>query len=289
MRPTENLKKIMSRRDAVIVPGAANAMFARVVEATGFEAVYVTGAGIANMLLGAPDIGLTTLSEVADTVARIADTVSIPLIVDADTGFGNAINMVRTVRSLERAGAAAIQIEDQVFPKKCGHFAGKEVIPLRDMLPKIKAAVDTRRDSSLQIIARTDARAIDGLDRAIERALAFAEAGADATFVEAPTDLAELSRIPNEIRVPQVANMVFGGKTPEPGREKLKEYGYAIVLYANAVLQAALKASYEVLGALGKDGSLAAVAQHLATFEERQKAVAKDVWDELERRYQVEN
>ncbi len=272
----------------MIVPGAANAMFARVIEASGFEAVYVTGAGIANMLLGAPDIGITTMSEVADTVARISDTVSIPLIVDADTGFGNAVNMVRTVRAFERAGAAAIQIEDQVFPKKCGHFAGKDVIPLREMLPKIKAAADTRRDGSLQIIARTDARAIEGLDRAIERAVAFAEAGADVTFVEAPTDLQELRRIPAEIRVPQVANIVFGGKTPDPGRDKLKEYGYSIVLYANAVLQAALKASYEVLDALGKDGSLASVADHLASFEERQNAVAKDTWDRLEHRYQVD-
>jgi len=279
----------MSRRDAVIVPGAANAMFARVIEASGFEAVYVTGAGIANMLLGAPDIGLTTMSEVADTVARISDTVSIPLIVDADTGFGNAVNMVRTVRTFERAGAAAIQIEDQVFPKKCGHFAGKKVIPLREMLPKIKAAVDARRDGSLQIIARTDARAIEGLDRAIERAVAFADAGADVTFVEAPTDLQELRRIPQEIRVPQVANIVFGGKTPDPGRENLKDYGYSIVLYANAVLQAALKASYDVLDALGKDGSLASVAEHLASFEERQNAVAKDTWDRLERRYQVDS
>jgi 2-methylisocitrate lyase-like PEP mutase family enzyme len=289
VRPTENLKNIVSRRDAVIVPGAANAMFARVIEASGFEAVYVTGAGIANMLLGAPDIGLTTMSEVADTVARISDTVSIPLIVDADTGFGNAVNMVRTVRTFERAGAAAIQIEDQVFPKKCGHFAGKHVIPLREMLPKIKAAVDARRDGSLQIIARTDARAMEGLDRAIERAVAFAEAGADVTFVEAPTDLQELLRVPREIRVPQVANIVFGGKTPDPGREKLKDYGYSIVLYANAVLQAALKASYDVLNALGKDGSLASVADQLASFEERQKAVAKDTWDRLERRYQVDS
>jgi 2-methylisocitrate lyase-like PEP mutase family enzyme len=289
VRPTENLKNIVSRRDAVIVPGAANAMFARVIEASGFEAVYVTGAGIANMLLGAPDIGLTTMSEVADTVARISDTVSIPLIVDADTGFGNAVNMVRTVRTFERAGAAAIQIEDQVFPKKCGHFAGKHVIPLREMLPKIKAAVDARRDGSLQIIARTDARAMEGLDRAIERAVAFAEAGADVTFVEAPTDLQELLRVPREIRVPQVANIVFGGKTPDPGREKLKEFGYSIVLYANAVLQAALKASYDVLNALGKDGSLASVADHLASFEERQNAVAKDTWDRLERRYQVDS
>jgi 2-methylisocitrate lyase-like PEP mutase family enzyme len=289
VRPTENLKKIMARRDAVIVPGAANAMFARVIEDTGFEAVYVTGAGIANMHLGAPDIGLTTMSEVAETVARISDAVAIPLIVDADTGFGNAVNVVRTVRTFERAGAAAIQIEDQVFPKKCGHFAGKEVIPLPDMLAKIKAAVDARRDGSLQIIARTDARAVEGVDRAIERANAFAAAGADVTFVEAPTDLQELSRIPSEIRVPQVANIVFGGKTPDPGRQKLKEYGYAVVLYANAVLQAALKASYDVLGALAKDGSLASVAGELASFEQRQSVVAKDTWGQLERRYRADS
>ncbi len=182
------------------------------------------------MLLGAPDIGLTTMSEVAGTVARIADTVSIPLIVDADIGFGNAVNMMRTVRMFERAGAAAIQIEDPVFPKKCGHFAGKDAILLREMLPEIKAAVDARRDGSLQILARTDARAIEGLDRAIEQAVAFAEAGADVTFVEAPTNLLKLPRIPQEIRVPQVGNMVFGGKTPEPGREQLKEYGYSISL-----------------------------------------------------------
>src|SRR5580704_1911211 len=145
IRSTTRLKSIMQRRAAVTVPGAANAMFARVIEDVGFEAVYVTGAGIANMHLGAPDIGLTTMTEVADTLARIADSVSVPLIVDADTGFGNPINMVRTIRTLERAGAAGIQIEDQVFPKKCGHFAGKDVIPLDDMLQKVRAAVDTRR------------------------------------------------------------------------------------------------------------------------------------------------
>jgi 2-methylisocitrate lyase-like PEP mutase family enzyme len=278
----------MARRAAVIVPGAANAMFARVIEATGFEAVYVTGAGIANMHLGVPDIGLTTMTEVAETLARISDTVSIPIIVDADTGFGNAVNMVRTVRTFERAGAAAIQIEDQVFPKKCGHFAGKEILPLQDMLPKIKAAVDARNDSALQIIARTDARAVEGIDRAIERALAFIEAGADVTFVEAPVDLNELSRIPKDIRVPQVVNIVFGGKTPDPGHAKLQEYGYSIVLYANAVLQAALKASYDVLTTLGKGGSLESVADQLASFEDRQKSVGKDTWDELESRYRVE-
>jgi 2-methylisocitrate lyase-like PEP mutase family enzyme len=285
MRSTTRLKSIMQRRAAVTVPGAANAMFARAIEDVGFEAVYVTGAGIANMHLGAPDIGLTTMTEVADTLARIADSVSVPLIVDADTGFGNPINMVRTIRTLERAGAAGIQIEDQVFPKKCGHFAGKDVIPLDDMVQKVRAAVDTRRDGDLQIIARTDARAVEGFERALERANAFVEAGADVTFVEAPLDLDELARIPRDVRVPQIANIVFGGKTPDPGRAKLAALGFSVVLYANAVLQAALKASYDVLRALNAEGSLASVADRLAAFEERQRVVAKDVWDSFEKRY----
>jgi 2-methylisocitrate lyase-like PEP mutase family enzyme len=195
--------------------------------------------------------------------------------------------MVRTVRAFERAGAAGIQIEDQVFPKKCGHFAGKHVIEVAEMVQKIKAAVDARHDPSLQIIARTDARAIEGLDHAIERAQAYIAAGADATFVEAPTGLEELARIPKELAVPQVANIVFGGKTPDPGRDKLADLGFSIVLYANAALQAALKASYEVLSALKIEGSLRSVGDRLASFEERQRSVAKDIWDAREARYRV--
>ena len=248
MRMTTRLKSLLQLRRAKTFPGAANAMFARVIEEQGFEACYVTGAGIANMHLGAPDIGLTTLTEIANAVAPIADAVSIPMLVDADTGFGNALNMRRTVKVLERAGAAGLQIEDQVFPKKCGHFNGKEVIPLADMVGKIKAAVDARTDDDLQIVARTDARAIDGLDAAIDRAHAFIAAGADVTFVEAPLDFREMARIAHELPVPQIANIVFGGKTPDPGRAQLAEMGFAGVLYANAALQAALKASYEVLG-----------------------------------------
>lgn len=287
MRATTRLKTILGRREAVSVPGTPNALFARVIEELGFELVYVTGAGIANMHLGAPDVGLTTATEVASTLGAIADAVSLPIIVDADTGFGNAVNMVRTVQLLERAGASGIQIEDQVFPKKCGHFNGKDVIAKDEMVQKIKAAVDARRDGDLQIIARTDVRAVEGLDRAIDRARAFIEAGADATFVEAPVSPEELARIGAELRVPQVANIVFGGRTPDPGREKLAEMGFSIVLYANAVLQAALKASYEVLGALKADGSLAAVAGRLSSFEERQRAVDKDRWDGFETRYRT--
>jgi 2-methylisocitrate lyase-like PEP mutase family enzyme len=287
MNNPQRLKELLARRAAVTVPGTANALFARVIEDVGFEAVYVTGAGIANMLIGAPDVGLTTMTEVRDTVAAIAEAVSIPIIVDADTGYGNAVNVVRTVRALERAGAAGIQLEDQVFPKKCGHFAGKAVIAADEMVQKIKAAVDARHDQSLQIIARTDAYAVEGLERTLDRARAYIAAGADATFVEAPTTLAELARIPQALAVPQVANIVFGGKTPDPGREKLAELGFSIVLYANAALQAALKASYDVLRALKNEGSLQSVADRLASFEERQRVVAKDEWDAREARYRV--
>ncbi len=287
MRTTTKLKQIIDRRAAVTVPGAANALFARVIEDLGFELVYVTSAGVANMHLGAPDVGLTMMTEMASAVAAIADAIALPIIVDADTCFGNAVNMVRTVCVLERAGAAGIQIEDQVFPKKCGHFAGKDIVPVEDMVQKIRAAVDARRDSDLQIIARTDARAIEGLDRAIERAHAFIEAGANVTFVEAPMSVDELARIPRELNAPQVANIVFGGHTPDPGRDKLAAMGFSIVLYANATLQAALKAAYEVLGALKTDGSLDRVGDRLASFEERQRSVAKDKWDALETRYRV--
>jgi len=282
MRTTTKLKEIVARRAAVQTPGTANALFARVIEDLGFEVAYVTGAGIANMHLGAPDIGLTTLTEIAETVAAISDAVALPLIVDADTGFGNAVNMVRTVRVLERAGAAGLQIEDQVFPKKCGHFAGKDVVPVDEMVQKVKAAVDARRDQDLQIIARTDARAVEGLDRAIARAHAFIEAGADIAFVEAPTSTAELARIAREIKAPQVVNIVFGGKTPDPGQAELAKLGFSLVLYANAALQAAVKAAADVLGALKRDGSLDGVAGQLVSFGERQRVVQKSTWDALE-------
>jgi len=287
MRHTTRLKSILARRAATLAPGAANALFARVIEDLGFDLVYVSGAGIANMQLGMPDIGLTTLTEIVDTVAAIADVVALPLLVDADTGFGNALNMRRTVRMLERAGAAGVQIEDQIFPKKCGHFAGKSVIALPEMLQRIRAAVDCRHDQDFQIVARTDARAIEGLDAAIARAHAFIAAGADATFVEAPLAEAELARIARELPAPQVANIVFGGMTPDIGRAKLAAMGFGLVLYANASLQAALKASHDVLTALKRDGSLHAVADKLASFSERQRTVAKATYDALEERYAV--
>jgi len=282
-KSTTALKTLLAKRQATLLAGAANGLFARVIEDLGYEAVYVTGAGVANMYLGAPDIGLTTLTEIANHVAAIA--VALPLLVDADTGFGNPVNMVRTVKVLERAGAAGLQIEDQIFPKKCGHFAGKGIVPLEEMLAKVKAAVDTRRDGDLQIVARTDARASLGLQAAIDRAGAMIEAGADVTFVEAPTSADELAQIARALPVPQVANIVFGGMTPELGQAQFAELGFGCVLYANASLQAALKASHDVLESLKREGSLAAVAGQLAGFDVRQRAVDKPKYDALENKY----
>ena len=278
----------MNLRDAMIVPGAGNALTARVIADQHFDAVYVTGAGIANTHLGAPDIGLVTLSELANTVSAIAEICHLPLLVDIDTGFGNAINTQRTVRLIERAGAFAMQIEDQVFPKKCGHFSGKAVISVEEAVSKIKAAVDAREDDNTMIIARTDARAIDGIEAAIDRAEAFVEAGADMTFVEAPRSEEEMRMITSRLKVPQVANMVVGGKTPLTPRSRLAELGFSLVLYANTPLQAAMRAMSEVLGALKADGDVSAVIDRLADFDERQRLVDKESYDRLEDRYRVE-
>ena len=279
----QRLRQALSQRRALLVPGAANALTARIIEDLGFEAIYLTGAGLANTSFGVPDIGLVTMTELIEATAAISAATTLPLIVDADTGFGNELNVVRTVRALERAGAAAIQLEDQVFPKKCGHFSGKAVISTAEMTTKLKAAADARHSRDFLLIARTDARAIEGLDAAIERAERFVEAGADVTFVEAPQSMAELTEIPRRLAVPQVANMVVGGKTPLASQKELAAMGFALVLYANAALQASVLAMQEVLGALRQDGSLARVANRLASFEERQRIVGKDEWDRIEK------
>lgn len=274
--------------EALVLPGAYDALSARLVEAAGFEAVYVTGAGFANASLGVPDIGLVTVSELRDHVARVADVVQIPLVVDADTGFGNAINMARTVRQLERAGASALQIEDQVFPKKCGHFAGKAVVPAQEMVQKIHAAVDARVSEDLYIIARTDARALVSLDEAIDRAGMFQEAGADALFVEAPVSVEELRIIGESLDLPLVANMVEGGKTPLLTSAELGALGFSMVLFANAALRVAQRAVTDVLAELRATGSTNAFLDRMATWEERQGAVGKPQFDALEQKYSFE-
>src|SRR5260221_9292170 len=231
----QQFRAMLTPGSAVILPGVANALAARVVSDCGFAAAYVTGAGIANTFLGIPDNGLVTLSELAGKDSAINDVFPGPLMVDAYTGFGNALNMRRTVQMLERAGADAIQIEDQVFPKRCGHFDGKEVIPANEMVAKIKAAVDARTDPELLIVARTDAIAVEGFEPAIERAQAFREAGADVGFVEAPTtpeQIAAIARLP----YPQLMNIVIGGKTPQRPHKEPQRLGFPGVIYANNAL-----------------------------------------------------
>ncbi|MBK1680978.1 isocitrate lyase/PEP mutase family protein [Rhodocyclus tenuis] len=285
MSTRKQLKTLVEARRGVIVPGAFNALSARVVADLGFEAIYVTGAGVTNMWFGMPDQGFMGLAEIAEHTARIRDAVDVPLIVDADTGFGNALNVHHTVRTLERAGADCIQFEDQVAPKRCGHFAGKAVISTEEAVAKIKAAVDARRDPDLLIMARTDAAAVHGFEAAVERAQKFAEAGADILFVEAVTSADEIRALPRRLATPQLMNMVIGGKTPIFNAEELGQLGFGIVLYANAALQGAVMGMQKALGVLRDEKQLLETGGLVTPFAERQRLVGKPAWDALEQRY----
>lgn len=275
----------LSHGKAILLPGAANALSARIIADLGFEAIYLSGAGLTNMYLGMPDLGFVSLPEIAQHTAAIRDSTELPLIVDADTGFGNALNVRHTVRTLERAGASAIQIEDQVSPKRCGHFSGKDVVDLAEARSRIKAAVDARQDPNLLILARTDARATQGFDAAIERAEAFIEEGADIIFVEAPEHIDEIRAIPQRMKgVPQLVNLVVGGRTPILEFDALDAMGFSLVLYANAALQGAIYGMQAALGQLKAEGRLDESGP-LASFKERQRLVGKPYYDGLEKRY----
>ncbi|AVP58268.1 isocitrate lyase/PEP mutase family protein [Pulveribacter suum] len=285
MSTKQQLRALAAQRRGVLVPGAFNALSARVVADMGFEAIYVTGAGVTNMWLGLPDQGFMGLADIANHTARIRDAVELPLIVDADTGFGNALNTYHAVRTLERAGADCIQLEDQVSPKRCGHFSGKDVVEASEMVGKIRAACDARRDGDLLIMARTDAAAIHGFDAAVERAQAYAEAGADILFVEAVTSASEVRALPQRLATPQLMNMVIGGKTPIVGADELGALGYGFVLYANAALQGALAGMQKVLATLRDTREVREDPALVAPFAERQRLVGKPAWHALEQRY----
>jgi len=278
------LRKKLNERRGLLVPGCGNALAARVIETLGFEAVYLSGAGLTNNFYGIPDLGFIHLGDVTQHTAAVREVVQLPLIVDADTGFGNALNVRQAVRSLERAGANAIQLEDQVMPKKCGHFNGKAVVDATEMVGKIRAAVDARISSDFLIIARTDARAVRGLEDALDRAQRYSEAGADVTFVEAPTSVDELRRIAR-LPCPQVVNIVIGGKTPALPAAEFSKLGFGMVLYANAALQGAVRGMTNALSQLQQDGILDENPALVATFAERQALVHKVLFDELEQRY----
>ena len=279
------LRDRIALRNGLIVPGAFNALSARIVADIGFEAVYLTGAGLTNMHYGLPDLAYMGLKDVVEHTACIRDAIEIPLIVDIDTGFGNALNVRHAVRSVERAGADAVQIEDQVFPKRCGHFPGKEVASAEEMVGKIKAAVDARQDENFQIIARTDARAVHGFDAAIERARRFVEAGADILFVEAIEGIDEVRRLPPLLDRPQVINVVIGGKTPTLDGDELGTLGFGIVLYANAALQGAMLGMHKSLDALKANRRLDEDPALVVSFKERQRLVDKPFHDNLEKKY----
>lgn len=285
MSTRKKLKELVAAKRGVIVPGAFNALSARVIVDLGFEAIYVTGAGVTNMWFGMPDQGFMGLSEIAEHTARIRDAVEVPLLVDADTGFGNALNVYHTVRTLERAGADCIQLEDQVAPKRCGHFAGKDVISTEEAVSKIKAAVDARRDPDFLIMARTDAAAVQGFEAAVERAQRFAEAGADILFVEAVTTAEEIRALPQRLATPQLMNMVIGGKTPIFNAFELGELGFGIVLYANAALQGAVMGMQKALTVLRDEKEVNESSGLVTPFSERQRLVGKPEWDALEKRY----
>jgi 2-methylisocitrate lyase-like PEP mutase family enzyme len=284
MTPRQQLRQLIGQSGYTMVPGAYDTLTARLVEAAGFAAVYLTGGGYSRAS-GYPDLGLLSLTENAMFIGRTVEAVGIPVIADADTGYGNAINVIRTVREYEKTGVAGFHIEDQVSPKKCGHYEGKEVISRAEMVGKIKAAVDTRRDADMVIIARSDARAIEGLAAAIDRVNAYLEAGADVGFVEAPQTVEELRIVGREVRGPALVNVFEGGKTPMLGAVELGQMGFRLGIYPSQTHRAAIRAAQQVLAAMKRDGDTRAIETELATFQEREDAVGTAAWRTLEEKY----
>ena len=283
----KKLRQMLEDKKATLVPGAFNALSAKIIEDEGFKAIYLTGAGLTNAKLGLPDLAFISLRDVAETVFSIRSICKLPIIVDADTGFGNVVNVSYTVKVLEQSGANAIQIEDQVFPKKCGHFETKSVLDIDEAVMKIRTAVESRVDKNFLIIARTDARHVFGFEEAINRANKFIEAGADVTFVESPKSIKEIEEIPKLINRPQILNLVFGGKTPILNQKELENMNFGAILYANAPLQSAMKSVKETLKYLKINGTINGWEKNLISFDERQKTVNKDYYDEIENKFSI--
>ena len=280
------MRERLSSGSLVLAPGVYDALTALLAEQAGFEAVYLSGASIAYTRLGRPDIGLVTASEVADTLENIRERVSLPIIVDADTGFGNALNVARTVKQLERAGASVIQLEDQVTPKRCGHLDGKALVDAGEMAGKIKAALDARR--AALIMARTDAIAVEGIDGAIERAERYVEAGADVLFIEAPHTEAQMKAITGRFakRLPMLANMVEGGKTPLLDAKSLEALGYRIAIFPGGLARCLAFAAQEYFSTLKRDGTTAALRSRMLDFQGLNRVIGTPQMLELGKRYE---
>lgn len=274
------LRKLLSQPGLLIVPGAADALTAHLIEDSGFSAVYASGAGIANVQFALPDIGLLTMTEMIEPIRRIVDAVDIPIIADADTGYGNAVNVTRTTRLFEDAGVAAMQLEDQVTPKKCGHFNGKEVISADEMAQKIHAAVRARQE--MLIIARTDSLATHGIDESIRRANLYARAGADIIFVEAPTQKDQIAQLPRQISAPMLFNVTEGAKTPPISHDELQEMGYRVVIHPNLAMRVAARAVQSALAVLQKTRSSELLIPSMLEWNERQRLVRLPEWETLD-------
>ena len=287
-RLTTRLRQLLARPICTIAPGVADALAARLVAREGFEAVYMTGFGTSLTRLGMPDVGLLTASEMTDNAGRIADASGLPVIADADTGYGNPINTRRTIRDYEKAGVAGVHIEDQVWPKRCGHLAGKRVIPAAEMVAKIKAACDARHDPDFLVIARCDAIAVEGLEAALARGERYREAGADMLFIEAPVGRAEVERVANHFRgVPLLYNMAASGKTPDLPADELGRLGFRLAIYPNWVILAAIPAMQTLLKELKRAGSIAHLREKVANFKEFTDIAGLPEIQQLEERYGV--
>jgi 2-methylisocitrate lyase-like PEP mutase family enzyme len=272
MRATTRLRALVDGNGTHVAPGVFDGLTARLVEQSGAELVYASGGAIARSH-GVPDIGLLGLTEVADRLAEITAVTSLPVVADADTGFGNAVNAVRTVGLFERAGVAGLHLEDQTFPKRCGHLDDKTLVPTGEMVGKLRAVLDARTDPDLVVIARTDAIASEGIDAALERSRAYLDAGADVVFVEAPESVEQIELVAREIPEPKLINMFHGGRTPLVPRERLAELGYRLVIIPSDLQRAAIRACQRALEAIVRDGDSSAVADELASFAEREGIV----------------
>ena len=285
MNSRKNLRKLLEDNKILAAPGAHDALSAKIIEYVGFEAVYMTGYGQSASHLGQPDVGLLTMTEMLSRVNNISSAVNIPVICDGDTGFGNVINVIRTVKEYEKAGAAAIQLEDQVAPKKCGHMKGRQVVPAREMAAKIKAAVEARTDNDFLIIARTDARTIHGIDEAIGRGKLYEKAGADVLFIESPESVEEMKVIASSFNVPVLANMVEGGRTPLLSNDELEEIGYNLVIYPTASTYITAAAVLDLMRELKTKGTTKHLMEKMVSFEDFNSLIGLDTIKKIEKQY----
>lgn len=285
MRHTTKLRRRINDEKILVAPGTYDPLMARMIAQAGFEAVEMNGAGVTYTTLAMPDLGLVTMTEMVERAYRVADACDLPVICDADTGYGNALNVIRTVREFERAGVAAIRLEDQEIPKRCGHFTGKTLVSVEEMVGKLKAALDTRIDPDFLIIARTDARSVDGLEAALDRVAAYADAGADMVFVEAPQSVEEFAAIPKAVDVPVLANMIEGGRSPLLSADDLQNLGFSMALFANGLARFLTRQAQDFLEILKREGTTEPLLDRMNGLDRQNEILGLAEYEALARKY----